>query len=168
MDHNQARMIMGPDFLGPEEVERAFGVEYTNADRMQLEQVPLYEEHVYFVRNGDYLLVAGFPMNGVSVRWFLFRKEMVLGSTFKRWHEQKDLAPYCEIIPFAHDVVFVSLLLFKLTGRRLFENTFVRCRGGQLAVGGFKYTDEPYVNDYWLDGRNHGIGIASLMTLYPR
>jgi hypothetical protein len=195
--YHDAKVIMGRNFLGIEEVEQAFGVKYSSGDRAKLAQVP-FDEVTLKTCAKTYVLVAGFPMSindirqkvrgnaarlfysalgdawfereqfaqiAVGVRWFLLRKEPVQNSTSKTYGEQEGLIPQNEEIPFARDVVFATVALFVITGERLFENVYVRCRdvssgGRRVLVGDFD-RGGLRINGYWDVSRYVYLGACS-------
>lgn len=60
--HEAARSIMGTNFLGLEEVEKALGIKYTPAQRAKLAVIP-FDEATLRVCAKTHVLVAGFPMS---------------------------------------------------------------------------------------------------------
>ncbi len=65
--HAAQRAIMGSNFLGIEEVERAFGVKYTPVQRAKLATIP-FSEDVLRACSETHVLVAGFSMSVNDVR----------------------------------------------------------------------------------------------------
>lgn len=62
-----ARSIMGRNFLGPEEVQKAFGVKYSSGDRAKLVQIP-FDVNMLRACADTHILVAGFPMSMNDIR----------------------------------------------------------------------------------------------------
>jgi hypothetical protein len=65
--YQDAKGIMGPNFLGIEEVEQAFGVKYSEGDRTKLAQIP-FDEKILRTCKDTHLLISGFPMSINDVR----------------------------------------------------------------------------------------------------
>lgn len=93
--YHDAKVIMGRNFLGIDEVEQAFGVTYSAGDRAKLAQIPFPEE-VLRACADTHVLVAGFPMSINDVR----KSRNVKGSAAKlfysslgdAWYERESFA----------------------------------------------------------------------------
>lgn len=156
-DHAAKRAIMGSNFLGLEEFEKAFGKKWTPAQRAKLAVIPFSEEKLRACSHDTHVLVAGFPMSikeiasqrriknfaldlfsneleygwcereafadiRVEVRWYLLEKHA-------SYQGPKPIRfPPGEKKPWARDVAFAIILLYLITGERLFKNIYVECR----------------------------------------
>lgn len=65
--YHDAKIIMGTNFLGIDEVEKAFGVKYSAGDRAKLMQIPFDEATLKACAN-THVLVAGFPASIDDIR----------------------------------------------------------------------------------------------------
>ncbi len=79
--HENAKAIMGGNFLGLEEVQQAFGVKYTPAQRAKLATIPFSEETLCACKD-SHVLVAGFPMSINDVR----KNRNVVGNAAKLFY----------------------------------------------------------------------------------
>ncbi|MDQ5931523.1 MAG: hypothetical protein QG607_224 [Patescibacteria group bacterium] len=94
-NHAWARVIMGTNFLGLEEVEKAFGVKYTANQRQQLATIP-FDEATLKACADTHVLIAGFPMSINDIR----KSKNVKGNAAKLfdslfgnvWYEQQSFA----------------------------------------------------------------------------
>lgn len=150
-NHEVARAIMGTNFLGLAEIEKAYGVKYTPAMRAKMKIIPDELMKVLVTCAETHILVAGFQLSiddinqkttnvmyfspssdgpferkhfariAVGLRWFLLRKEVIQNSKMKTYGEQKGIIPLGEELPYAREVVFGGVALFLTTGERLFE-----------------------------------------------
>lgn len=157
----QARKIMGENFLGIAEAIRFFGVSPTNRQLADLAKVPFPEELLWFVKD-THILAAVFP---VSVRemmrwheplfsastakrkgdgfayekgalgWQLVRKTPVPDSFGKAWEQQLLLLGKGEEVPSAQTVIFMVIGHFRHTGERLFPNLCVRTSSSVRTLG---------------------------------
>ncbi len=65
--HEKAQAIMGRNFLGLEEVEKAFGVKYSTGDRAKLATIQFSDETLCASKD-THVLVAGFRMSINDIR----------------------------------------------------------------------------------------------------
>lgn len=102
----------------------------------------------------------------VGVRWFLLRKKPIDQSTSKTYDDQLQLIPQGEKNPFARDVVFATILMYLVTGERLFENGYVRCKDvdtlGRRACVGYFNQDGLAINQGWAGYPGNDISICSI------
>ena len=173
----KARSIMRKNFLGLKEVQRGYGVAYTNVDRLLLAEVPYKEEtleahkktHVLFA--GSALSVrdistiafdvfyesdldedAGVSKKRVGIHWYLLRKQPVPNSYNKSPDEQLALLTKGEEVPFTCEETYM-VILYWLTHRvRLLKKVYARCKdknshGFPLCVGYFD-SDGYEINDH--------------------
>lgn len=151
---NLARVIMGENFLGIEEVTRHFGVSFTQKQAKELVDIPFTEAELQECRS-THLLVAGYPLSfpdvrktasslfyrsedawydehafatdeKVDLRWYLVRKDVVDGSTEKTWDEQQAMLAENEETPRACEFVYSVILYALATGIRLFPSIYGR------------------------------------------
>ena len=101
----------------------------------------------------------------LEVRWYLIRKEAVVGSTSKNFDDQKALLSECEEVPRACELVYAVVLYFLVTGERLFPNLYVRTMSldsdGIRVVVGYFGSDGLFVGSFWDDVRYVLLGVAS-------
>lgn len=177
---------LGDDFVTPETVTEVLGVVYTQADLKKLwDELPKTRLEVGWLKRGKYILVPGPPkpmaltqvrgydpignltvVETVNPGWIAIKKEPVPGSLGKDWKIQQTLLSKNERVPSAPEVAWVSRVVYKATGRKLFQKVFVRTatRGsnGQVLVGLFSdEADEPTICECFPDGGDMVIGIAA-------
>ena len=190
-----AREIMGKNFFGVEEAVQYFGVKPTRTQLSALAEIPFTEAELRECKD-THVLVAVFQMSILDVRgkdekklfyshedawynkqvfakqtgnrifWQLVRKTPVDNSTSKAWDEQQALLPKNEETPTTRVMVYMIIGYFLVTGKRLFEDIYVRCSdidsgGCRVYVGCFG-SRGLYVYYDWDDNRYSSIGVASV------
>ena len=137
-----------------DDVERIFGVTYTQDQRIALENIPFSEEVLKECAE-THMLFPGYPLSLLDVRarftglfhiktggwyadqafakdvqvrpsWHLLRMEQVPESFNKSWDEQCSLLTEGEEVPSSAVVTVATILHFLATGQRLFERCYVR------------------------------------------
>lgn len=187
----RAKEIMGTSYLGPEDAMKHFGVTFTDKELVQLREIPFTEAELEACKK-THVLFVGYPLSildirsrvshlfykqdwydsqtfatkeKVNLRWYLIRKDEVPNSTSKTWSQQQSLLSGDEITPRACEVIFMVMLYFLATGKRLLESMYVRCAdldsdGRRVYVGSFG-SHGLNVDHYW-DGRRYDrLGLAS-------
>lgn len=152
-----ARLIMGKNFLGIEEVEQRFGVRFSEKELAQLAEIPWSEQEL-LERKDTHILFPGYPLTILDIRdkapkgafypyenawynnqnfarnkkvnlcWYLIRKQAVKGSFGKSYNEQAQLLNENEEVPKAVEVVYMTILYYLVNNIRLFEDCWVRCQ----------------------------------------
>ncbi len=177
-----------------DDVQTQFGVEFTPAERAVLQEVPFPEDvlkacagtHMLFptlalsllqIRDrhaGLFYSKTGRWHTGESerfarvlmpVRWHLLRMTPLPESFTKTWDQQCSLLSEGDEVPSAVAVAFATVLHFTMTGKRLFEKTYVRTSdvasdGNRVEVGLFG-TDGVWFGDYGDGLRNPVLGLAA-------
>jgi len=190
---NEARAIMGGNFFGVEEAVKHFGVSPTEQQLAALKEVPFSQEILKALRK-THILIAVFPISILDIRgkdehklfyshqdawynnqkfaqnagtlgWKLVRKTPVEDSFSKTWDEQQKLLTKTEETPTAQVMVYTIIGYFLATGKRLFENVYVRTSdvdsdGHRVGVGHF-VANGLGVNRYWDAYRYGNLGLAS-------
>jgi hypothetical protein len=190
---NEARAIMGGNFFGVEEAVKHFGVNPTERQLGALKEIPFSQE-ILKAHRKTHILVAVFPISILDIRgkderklfyshqdawyntqkfakdagtlgWKLVRKTPVEDSFSKNWAEQQKLLAKTEETPTAQVMVYTIIGHFLATGKRLFENVYVRTSdvdsdGSRVCVGDFD-ANGLEVNDDWDDYRVDDLGLAS-------
>ncbi len=187
----RAKEIMGASYLGPEDVMKHFGVSFTDKELVQLREIPFTEAELEACK-GTHVLFVGYPLSILDIRnkvghlfcsqdwfdkesfakkekvnlqWYLIRKDEVPNSTSKTWQEQQSLLTNDEATPRACEVIFMVMLYFLVTGKRLLEGMYVRCidvssSGDRVSVGYFSSRGLHVSN--WADAHRGGIvGLAA-------
>lgn len=187
----QAKKIMGKSYLGPEEVMKHFEVAFSDKELIQLREIPFTEAELEACKN-THILFVGYPLSIVDIRnkakqlfynqdwydkqafatkekvylqWHLIRKNEVPNSTSKTFNEQKALLTGNETVPRACEVVFMIILYFLVTGKRLLENMYVRC--SDLVFGGWHVFVGVFASDgfgfsgYWDSYHDDYLGLAA-------
>lgn len=187
----RAKEIMGASYLGPEDVMHHFGVSFTDKELVQLQEIPFTEAELEACKE-THVLFVGYPLSildirskvknlfysqdwyenqsfakkeKVNLRWYLIRKDEVPSSTNKTWQEQQSLLTSDEITPRACEVIFMAMLVFLATGKRLLEKMYVRCidvssSGNRVRVG--RFDSKGLHVDYWTgDDRIGNVGLAA-------
>ncbi len=183
--YEKAKAIMGTNFLGVDEVEQAFNIKYTPAQLEKLLIIPFAEAtlvackdtHVFvagypmsinIIRenyiNGhteglimmeNWYIDENFANELVECRWYLLRKEQIVGSESKTYKKQSLLVMQGEEIPWARDAMFATMVLVMTTGERLFEKIYVRCKDLVL------HKNRVAVGHYW---DNYGFAMVSCFS----
>lgn len=190
-EHQKARAIMGPNFLGIPEVTRAFGA-ITKEHAAAFLAIP-YDEATLVACKDTHVLVSDIGISLLDVRqrvrrglfysyedawyngekfagrtegarWRLIRKTPVPDSTSKAYSKQLTLLAEVDEVPSARQVVYAIILTFVTTGERLFEHIYVRT--SDVDSGGdhvrVGYFGEQGLDvGYWYDGPYAHIGLAS-------
>jgi hypothetical protein len=153
LTQEQARDIMGRNFLGTKEVEEHFG-KLTPEQQEALSTIPFSKEtlesckdtHILVAdigpsimdlkklkkciglfRDQDWYETENFAKHTDQPSWCLIRKTPVEDSFFKSWKEQQALLDsQTDKIPLARQVFYTTILYFLATGERLFETYVVR------------------------------------------
>lgn len=187
----RAKEIMGTSYLGPEDVMKHFGVSFTDKELVQLREIPFTEAELEACKD-THILFVGYPLSILDIRnkvghlfynqdwyekesfakkervnlqWYLIRKGEVPNSTSKTWQEQQSLLASDETTPRACEVIFMVMLYFLVTGKRLLERMYVRCidvssNGVRAHVGRFD-SGGLFVAS-WTDGdRDDDVGLAA-------
>ena len=154
----QAKEIMGENFFGIKNVEKAFGVSFTKDQIEKLREVPFNKGTLKTCKN-THVLFPGYPLNisevnsinrqrqiGISfymdnfpftfrpqkveLRWYLIRKSIVENSRGKTYNEQLKLLTNEEEVPWCCEMVYLISLNNLVKGIPLFndENEIFRCR----------------------------------------
>jgi DNA-directed RNA polymerase subunit RPC12/RpoP len=97
-------------------------------------------------------------------RWYLIRKLILEESRDKTYEKQQKLLKENEEIERAVVYIYGMLLMFKATGKRLFEHDWVWCRdvnsgGKRVHINGFN-SNGLNINNYWDDNHNNNLGLA--------
>jgi hypothetical protein len=105
-----------------------------------------------------------FAHTKIETGWYLIRKDVVPDSRSKNWGEQQALLTSSEEVPSAGVMVQAIMLHFITTGKRLFENVYVRTSsvdsvGNRVNVGFF--VAHGLIVDGWDGERRSSIGLAS-------
>lgn len=138
-----------------EDVESAFGFEYTTEQKASLATIPFSKETLKACA-GTHILFPGAPLSlldirekkadlcysqsggwyaearetfsreTVPIRWHLLRMEPVPASLNKTWNNQTTLLQPDEEVPSAATVAFATMLHHNMSGVRIFEPTYVR------------------------------------------
>ncbi len=165
-----ATLILGDDFISPEEVAmaNAYGVNYYTEDQLKHFRDTLPDEKILqWYQTHDYMLEAGPPTDDkvVAGEWLAICKEEVPNSLRKTWEEQQDLITEVEYVPNVREVSYAVTTYFKVRGIYLLRGKYVRTssvsgNSNHVNVGDFgKYGFR--VNSY-CDGSRYGnIGVAS-------
>jgi hypothetical protein len=154
LTQEQAREIMGRNFLGTKEVEEHFG-ELSLEQEEALSIIPFSKEtleeckdtHILVADIGLFILdimkrenckklfsegyewCKNHPFASYTEQpsWRLIRKTTVEDSFDKTWKEQQTLLDHqIDEIPLARQVIYAIILHFFATGERLFRNFYVR------------------------------------------
>jgi hypothetical protein len=155
LTQEQARDIMGRNFLGTEEVKKYFG-ELSPEQEEALSIIPFSKETLEECKD-THILVADIGLSIMDMvglknykglfhknhwyknylfsnltqqsSWRLIQKTPVEDSFNKNWEEQQALLdPKNEKVPLARQVVYTMILRFLATGEWLFEKVHVRIR----------------------------------------
>jgi hypothetical protein len=153
LTQEQAREIMGRNFLGTKEVEEHFD-ELSPEQEEALSIIPFSKETLEECKD-THILVADiglsimditklkkckrliYEYNGFETQsftkdtnqpsWRLIRKTPVENSFKKTWKKQRSLLNHrTDEVPLARQVVYTTILHFLTTGERLFEKVYVR------------------------------------------
>lgn len=162
-----AQEIMGKNFISPIQVEKHFQVLYGNKVDSFWE-IP-YSESVLTECKNTHILFAGYPLtiremcartsqnlfphmgnywweslafakiDKVKLRWYLIRKGLLPNSRKKTISEQVKMLSEYEEVPRACEVMYMTILIYLVSGERLFEDVYARCRditkkGGRASV----------------------------------
>ncbi len=148
-----ARRILGEDFVSPKEAFRAWRIAFNPED---FRRMPLWPD-IDWLKANRYVLVPGPPVtkgfpevcslrrslftkqarawgikrgftgdNCVGPGWIAIRKQAVCDSVGKMWLDQKNLVFGVEAIPNVVELAWVATTVFRVTGERLFEKASVR------------------------------------------
>ena len=187
----RACQIMSPVY-SIEDIQNVFGVSYTEEHIASLQIIP-FSEAVLAECAGTHMLFPGFPMSLLQVHkkfaylfsamggwcenhpfaktnlvrpsWDLLRMDPVPMSHSKTWAEQLTLLRPDEGVPSAALVAFATMLHFKVSGHRLFEDCYVRTsdvnsHGLRVDVGEFD-ADGFVVYGYEDGCRSSSFGLSS-------
>jgi hypothetical protein len=153
LTQEQAREIMGRNFLGTKEVEEHFG-ELSPEQEEALSIIPFSKETLEECKD-THILVADIGLSIMDIKelkickglfrnkiwrknepfskhtqepsWRLIRKTPVEDSFERTWEEQQTLLdPQIDEIPLARQVIYTTILHFLATGERLFKTRLVR------------------------------------------
>jgi hypothetical protein len=159
LTQEEARDIMGRNFLGTKEVEKYFG-ELSPEQKEALSIIPFSEETLESCK-GTHILVADIGLSIMDIKklksykemfcnqvwyennlftkltqppsWRLIRKTTVKNSLYKSWEEQQTLLdPKTDKVPLARQVIYTIFLHFLTTGERLFRTSHVRTNDVKL------------------------------------
>jgi len=165
LTQEQAREIMGRNFLGTKEVEEHFG-ELSPEQQEALSIIPFSKETLESCKD-THILVADIGLSVMDITklkkckglfhknhwyknylfpnltqqpsWRLIRKTPVKNSFDKNWEEQQALLdPQTDEIPLARQVVYMMILRFLATGEWLFEKVYVRIRNSDVGSDGVR------------------------------
>ena len=192
----RARAIMGKNCLGPDKVRKHYGIQLPVG---RFAEVPFSEKTLR--RHKDtHVLFAGAPLSvseileradtsrsdigwiryeafarqqEVDLRWYLLRKNPVPHSYCKTYGEQRALLAAGEDVPFACEVLYMTILYWMAHGEHLFPHVGVRVRdtlstGERVKVGclatAFHEFNMSAASDYL---RNTYLGLAPGLTPMP-
>ena len=190
-----AREIMGKNFFGVEEAIKYFGVNPTSRQLAALSEIPFSEAVLEELKDTHILVAVfplsvleirgkvdsklfydqswynkeSFAKERGEVCWRLVRKTIVDNSTNKTWSEQQSLIGKDEEIPSARVMTYAIIGHYLATGERLFGNIYRRTSsldsdGYHVSVGRFDQHGL-HVYYYWDDGRDGGVGLASVRKI---
>lgn len=196
-DQNRARRIMGANFFGTDEAVEHFGLNPTKRELASLGRVPFPGTVLQKCRD-THVLVAVFPFSILEIRekighksfyhpprtigsefaktrhgkatWHLVCKTPVPRSTSKSWSDQQALVDKKDEVPVARVIVYVIIGYFLATGKRLFNDVYVRTScvdsgNNRVSVGGFGFYGGLYVGAFWGDGHSPYLGVSSARKL---
>ncbi|MBI5077205.1 hypothetical protein HZB94_02395 [Candidatus Falkowbacteria bacterium] len=160
-------LLGGENVLGPEEVEKTWGVRMEKVPEILFSEAELIEckdthilvaicplsileirdkvsgnQSLFRERNRNWYNKESFAKVRGKIEWRLVRKTPVGNSTDKTWDKQQALLTKYEETPTAQVMVYAIIGHFLATGERLFDNIYVRCsdvilRGCRVCVGFF-------------------------------
>ena len=160
LTQEQAREIMGRNFLGTKEVEEHFG-KLSPEQEESLSIIPFSKETLESCKD-THILVADIGLSIMGIKklknckgllcdqdwyeaedfakhtdqpsWRLIRKTPVENSFGKTWSEQQVLLdPKTEEVPLTRQLIYTILLYFRATGEKLFETDWVRTNDVEAA-----------------------------------
>jgi hypothetical protein len=153
LTQEEARDIMGRNFLGTEEVKKYFG-ELTSEQQEAFSIIPFPKETLESCKD-THILVADIGLSIMDLKklekckglfrdqtwyekysfakrtpepsWRLIRKTSVENSLNKSWEEQQALLDHqTDEVPLTRQIIYTIILHFLATGERLFRTSHVR------------------------------------------
>ena len=183
---------MGRNFFGVLEAGAYFGINPSKQQEAVLTDIP-FAERALETCNDTHVLIAVFAFSLLEIRdhckgtrlffdtsrynyqefakekgevgWQFVCKTPVASSMKKNWNEQKKLLRSDDNVPSVRVMAYTMIGHFRATGKRLFQETWIRCSdlnsdGHRVNVGGLDAVGL-VVGNYWDDYRLSALRLAA-------
>lgn len=188
LTEEDARSLMGCNFLGSAECEKHFGIKLEEVPAipfaaddvraamdthilvlvpaLSVEEIRAKHTKLFYAKKDAWYANDPFAIQKPDkAEWHLVRKHPVQNSTSKTWGEQQALLRDGEIVPTARVLIYTIIAHFLNHGERLFERIYVRCSdlsaSGYRVYVGYFGADGLGVGNDWDGDRGGFLGVAS-------